>query len=65
MLTKESIQAYIKAHESCNDLPCPFCGRFEVKQGDKDSGCSVASTTCRSCGKRWREYYTLTGIEEE
>ena len=61
-LTKKQKADYLK-----NSNHCPYCGsryidadRLEV---DVDSAWSIV--TCESCGKFWKDVFTLTGIEED
>lgn len=65
-MTKEQIADYIK-----NPDHCPYCGSDTVDtldygfEGEKVAEPFVWNeVSCLSCGKKWKEVYTLKTIEE-
>ena len=59
-MTDEQKEAYLNA---CNR--CPFC-EMETVESDaiKFETEITAECSCLTCKKRWRDIYTLTGVEE-
>ena len=47
---------------------CPYCkveGDFDGDTPEFDGYKIIAPTECLTCGKKWKEVYTLVGIQEE
>ena len=62
MFTKEKKKEYLQ-----NPNKCPYCGSNDISSGHLEADYNMAWSTviCDSCGKEWRDLYTLTDIEEK
>jgi transposase-like protein len=61
-LTDEQKEIYL----SSGGVICPFCESTDIFGGavELDSGIAWQEISCESCGKKWRDCFKLTGIEE-
>lgn len=59
-LDEETIKAYCEK----GGCWCPFCGSSNLSDDswDADAGTATQEMRCVDCGERWRDVYTLTGI---
>lgn len=62
MLTSKQKKNYIK-HGYAG---CPHCKSSNVtcSNPDMDGSTVITISECSSCGKYWKDIYTLTGVEE-
>lgn len=60
-LTKEQIKTYIES----GGVMCPVCKSHDISAGSTEIGIGMAwqEVVCEGCGIRWRDLYTLTGVE--
>jgi hypothetical protein len=60
-LTRADARAYVAGGGTC----CPYCRHEEITGGASEVGASGAwqEVHCDRCGARWRDAYTLTGID--
>lgn len=59
-LTEEQVSEYVTSGGTC----CPFCGDNKLEPGSRDSGDGYTTQwiTCKSCGKKWQDFYEITNI---
>ncbi len=58
--TVEQEHNYIKT----GGVNCPFCTSQDINAGDReaDGDTIIQDVACESCGKRWRDVFTLTRV---
>lgn len=56
-----NIEEYLK-----NPTQCPYCKSKEIEAAQLQVDTNIAwnDVECQSCGKQWRDLYSLTGAED-
>jgi len=57
-LTQKQIEYYL----AIGGVRCPYCESKNISAGIFDEG-NVQEVECEDCGKRWKDIYSLVGVE--
>ena len=60
-LTKEAIQKYLYNE----GMYCPYCDSGNIDSDSTKGDPQMARVVCLDCGKKWHDYYELSGVTED
>lgn len=60
-LTQEQKEKYL-----ASPVHCPFCNSTDISAGflETEGNSAYCTVDCKTCGKSWRDVYTLTEVED-
>lgn len=56
-------QKQIELHLATGGVRCPYCASHDVRGEGFEDHASSEVVECLSCGERWKDIYSLVGVE--